>query len=1018
MVDMECICDVPCDCKKKRASHQKDKGTAQCNIDCRCGQCLVTRHPRNCQCVRCKRRRDVQSKEDVNIKEKLITRSKGRPEERSKGRPEEGPKGRPEENVISTPIFRRKRCKKKKKKKSITESVTPVRLEDLDPTTGDRIRMTLVELWPNGKLGEEKMKGEKRREEEERKEDEKKKEMKERDEKNEGTERQIEEMNEVGDQPDVSTDANDNNDKGAGDRSALQVQLNVRSFGFYLNQKLSPSTFLCLCLTLLIFFTSPTWAEKYRVEINQDHYIDITSSANAVLLDSFESQKNLKSCSESFPKGGLLYIKNEVEKWEGILAEMKRFRLRPLHGSSRCVHLTHPAPSDPTIGPYPQLIAHVPSHPESIYMTMIQQGEGQALNCVYTIKESFVEKFVNFEPTLKNYRNLFPKKCRSQVQQGMIYPTEEKDKSERKNYEIVQFKDQHPANLFKCVEMCLHLQKRENLNSSCADLPGLNDCENRQGCSWFAFHRDTNFCLLYYKKHLDENHKKFTSYDFFQQGSGYANRGIFSPIDCLPDFQTKPILIRGKDSQHHPTWLDPRAACQYAPIIEESYMIFESCAMDADFLELHLTQIKNRLHNFEKKYNLDKISQSGKRVRRSPVIQKAVSVVTPQLQKYILSMLISSFPLKAVTLAAAGPVVGILLLLTTSLISIVTQLAVESGAHILAKGVHDMDRLHSQNDMESEQIYQALDIRYMKGKESETFYKQSSPFHAMNNLSIMVEDTIESLEKILQSKSPLSQSINLELKDREFTYIILDKLDHFRKIYYYYSNHTQQGIKQKVSALFSLDQQYSLYEGTLANLETVSSYPSYKCVDGFRRNEKFGEECFSGSLEEKAMKYFHISEDKILLKVLRKALVEVDCPQQQGKTFSAGVFLILASKSCRIQVDGNLIFPGNPQRLLGVFQILLDREANQSEKVHGKLAKFVAHEALKSQVYSVGILYILSTGSLVLIILLSCKKGNKKKEKIEQRSYRYQPRLLPMTDLSSIIDPSSSPMAKRKQEKK
>ena len=152
MVDMECICDVPCDCKKKRASHQKDKGTAQCNIDCRCGQCLVTRHPRNCQCVRCKRRRDVQSKEDVNIKEKLITRSKGRPEERSKGRPEEGPKGRPEENVISTPIFRRKRCKKKKKKKSITESVTPVRLEDLDPTTGDRIKMTLVELWPNGKL--------------------------------------------------------------------------------------------------------------------------------------------------------------------------------------------------------------------------------------------------------------------------------------------------------------------------------------------------------------------------------------------------------------------------------------------------------------------------------------------------------------------------------------------------------------------------------------------------------------------------------------------------------------------------------------------------------------------------------------------------------------------------------------------------------------------------------------------------------------------------------------------------
>ena len=106
----------------------------------------------------------------MNIKEKLITRSKGRPEERSKGRPEEGPKGRPEENVISTPIFRRKRCKKKKKKKSITESVTPVRLEDLDPTTGDRIRMTLVELWPNGKLGEEKMKEEKRREEKKRRE--------------------------------------------------------------------------------------------------------------------------------------------------------------------------------------------------------------------------------------------------------------------------------------------------------------------------------------------------------------------------------------------------------------------------------------------------------------------------------------------------------------------------------------------------------------------------------------------------------------------------------------------------------------------------------------------------------------------------------------------------------------------------------------------------------------------------------------------------------------------------------
>ena len=729
------------------------------------------------------------------------------------------------------------------------------------------------------------------------------------------------------------------------------------------------------------------------IDLGNGHELKITQTRSAILIDSKEYQENLCSSTEYFSTDPLMKIYDKIEKWKKIIDELDQpHEIAFNKVDDFCPRIGGGGSAeDPVKGPFPKLLNHLPK--TSPY-TVIAFEEKGVIRCAYSFKADFVagrNRLTNDENGLKR---LFPAVCRNQLVRGMIFP--------KQHYVTYIFKTHQPTNVLSCAELCINQFERAVFNATCSDAnQRFFECPSSiPKCHYWSFNRQTNFCLLYLNKQILPHEKKDSKYDKFSDKSGFAFDGLTGPVHCGDLMQRKKLWIRsGKEKNN---WIPVKGTCEFDNDPKGDLKVFTKCKESASMMKLFVNQIESRISNFKKSYKLT--SNRYEKDLRMPRSYQAVphNFISPALEKFLISTMTAAIPnMAGFSSVILGPLIGTFLYLTSALITIVVQLALDSQQQVLNKGVIELQGKDLNNLNKEWEIWKSSNLLKVSGFENLKLYDSNFPMSGLANMSEEVESTLGYFKNILEQGKPKLPQITQEIGSKPFTFLALDAGEYIKKIYFF--TRTNRKIsKLQISVFLSLDQTIPFLEGIVSGSKQTDS-PTIQCGDIFRRSQEISKECFNdNSLGSSSQNKFLIGKQLYIFKILGQKVVQIHCPENLVTTFSSGLMVFLASSSCKIHINGNLFFVGEESKL-GSFKIILETKLNATSisvplptRLQARLDEF--HQKWTIQAMLTLIPNILCLAAILIWLIYKAYKC--KCRKSQQPVVRYkQPILLPMKNL-------------------
>ena len=777
------------------------------------------------------------------------------------------------------------------------------------------------------------------------------------------------------------------------------AKMSFRTQGIKFQQILRDANWKVMA-AILIFFSLSLWfpvvkGENFEIEMSDGHHLEVTRTDTALIVDSYEHQMNLCSVSEFFSKEDLGKMSNKLAEWKEVAQTLSAPKLIsatkvqdwcPTSGGGGLAE-------NPTFGPFPKLVNYLPK--ESKYLVIVQKWD-DGIRCNYSLKESFVEIKSQTTKDLGGHKGLFAKNCRQSIEKGMIFP--------KHFYITYVFKTKEPANILKCSEMCTNIFERAKLNASCEPNEKFAECKpTLPQCHFWSYNVKTSFCLLYLHKKIKPNEKKISAYDKMNEHSGAASDGLTGPVGCSSFEQMKNIWMRAKEekSSSQVSWLPVRGACHFTENFEEDFMVYSNCKETSAIMRLFISNMEDKLGNFQKLYDL-KTSKNKKRKKRNAVLATQ-AFMSPAVQKFLMLVMTSTPTFASFSSVTVGPLLGFFFLLTSTLISVVIQLAEENQQQILSQGVTEIENKNFEEMAKTWENLSTFTLGEVKGLEDKRYFNRQFPYSGLEKVSKQFSKTINSFQRILESGQPIAQNIAKELKGKPYSYIVLDSKDFIKKIYFF-TKKNKKAQKLQVSVFMSLNQDIPIQEGVISESRGFSGNPSLQCVDVFRRTGKLASECFSqNQMGSDDKNKFLIGKDKMIFKILGKKIIQIYCPENSKTTFSSGIYVFIASSNCKVQVSGNIFHQGEKHRSKGSFKVILDVVKNNTnifvpmpKRLKDQIKNIHEEWGWKSVlVFCVNGFWF---GGAITWVIWKIKRKKQKKEKNSDFRYR-TPILLPMKDL-------------------
>ena len=778
----------------------------------------------------------------------------------------------------------------------------------------------------------------------------------------------------------------------------LMAKITFRTKGFMLNQVMYDPPWkvfiTCLIFLILCMWVPLARGEKSIIELPGGHNLEITKTDSALLIDSFEFQTNICSATEYFSKNPLKRIYGHVKRWKKTAIDFQKPKL------ARIANVKDSCPDvakDPTIGPFPKFITHLPR--KSIYLVVSFENKSEeAVKCDYSFDTDFVEKSNQIQSSLGAHKRLFARSCQKMIVNGMIFP---------KQYFLTHlFKIIEPANILKCSEMCVNIYEKAQFNASCETNEKFAECKpTLPRCFYWSFNIRTNFCLLYLHKDIKPNEKKISVYDKMNEASGTADYGLTGPVDCRATSQIKKLWMRvkSKEKSNEVSWAPVRGICRFIDDFDENLKVYSSCMETSALIQLSVSNQEEKLKSFKNSFKEQKDVVLSRQKRSPTMLTQAL--ISPALHKFFLGMMTGEIPMATgFSLSVAGPLLGLFFLLTSTLVSLLVQLAEDNQQHILKSGVSELSIKNLNEISDNWDQWEGFDLVNLQGIEDTQHFNEMFPFYGLSNLSSQVSSTITTYENILKNHHPVAPKISKEIGQNPFTYIVLNTKEHIKKIYFF-SRENKDSPKQQISAFMSLDKDIPLQEGVISNEGKLSSEPTFQCVDVFRRTKTLPKNCFwrnnMGSTDKNK---FLIGKDKMIFKILGSRIIQINCPEISKTTFSSGIYVFVASANCKIHVGGNLYHEGNKLRSKGSFNVILDIPGNKSHlfvPMSKRLIRQIKliHDKWGPNSVLIGILYFLWILGVIILVVYKLQRNKTRKRRCALDLKYKSPVLLPMKDL-------------------
>ena len=779
----------------------------------------------------------------------------------------------------------------------------------------------------------------------------------------------------------------------------LEARVLVRTEGWQFRSMVENSHWqvILTALAIAIFIMMIPGGKAEKMVITENHEVILTKSESAFLLDSKAFQENLCSSAEYFSKEPLIQLRKKLNQWQELAAQWdkpKEVLLEKIKDVCPSVGVGHSA-ENPIIGPFPKYLDSLPrSNP---YIVTANREDGK-IQCSYTFGSEFIAgENIWGENQIKQ---LFAKECRNQIERGMIVP--------KQAYLTHTFESKERSNALACAELCMNEHEKALFNASCSEAAQTyTECPTvMPRCHYWSFNPKTSFCLLYMNKQIEAHEKKVSKYDRFNQESGSAADSITGPVFCGNRRQQEKLWIRSGQGQDH--WIPVRGACKFQRQQKIS-KVFARCHEAAAMMGLVLAQLEDKISRFNEKYKLKLASTTPQRRERRSHGVIPHQLISPELQKFLISTMAATLPTISGFSMASGPVIGTFLYLASSLITLLVQLAQDNDQEVLSKGLMEPDRAKSaQVDREWDRWRQS-NLLNVPGKEKLGFFDSNYPLSGLYNMSRQLEDTLTAFGKVIEEGRPITPKIVRQIGDQQFSYLTVDTEGYVKKIYFF-TKINKRIKKRTISVFLSLDPTAPLKEGQvngMGGLKKITN-PTIQCTDVFRRTKRINSACFDTSaLGSTWQDRFLIGRELYVVKILGQRIVQIHCPQSSLTTFSAGILIFLASASCKINVDGNIYFQAE-QSKLGTYNIIWEAKLNASGiEVHLPKRLQAGIQALQER-WTGKSIWILVSSSLCWISILMAAgiKAYHYRTRRNKMVIRYErPKLLPMKNLNKTSFP-------------
>ena len=753
--------------------------------------------------------------------------------------------------------------------------------------------------------------------------------------------------------------------------------------------------FLATVMMVVGFFLAFPVVRGEVVNLGQGHELRVTRTQSAILIDSQEHQENMCSSLEYFSKKPLTKLDERISKWKELAQQMGESREVTLSRAKYFCPMVGGGGNaeNPLKGPYPKWINHLPRN--SPYDVLAVEG-GEIIRCTYSFDANFIATRNRMKNDKEGQIRLFPKKCQNKLRQGMIFP--------KANYVTHIFKVFQSTNILSCAELCINQYERARLNATCSDKnQRYFDCPSTMlKCHHWSYNRKTNFCLLYLNEQILPEERKDSKYDTFNDKSGTAFDGITGPVHCGDLKQKEKLWMRSGHGRDN--WIPIKGACDFDGEPKGEMKVFTECKESASMIKLLLSQMEGKVLSFKKIYKLTspQIREESRRKRSHQAIN--YNLISPAIQKFLISAMTATVPnMAGFSSMILGPLIGTFLYLTSALVTIIVQLALDNQQRILNKGVIELPEKNLTNLNDEWEIWRTSNLLKMPGFENLELYETTYPLTGLANISEEVDATLESFRKILEQGNPILPKIAQEIGTKPFTFLALDEGEYIKKVYFF--TKTNKNIsKLQISVFLSLDQTIPFREGIVSGSDQTDS-PTIQCGDIFRRSKIISKACFNKNvLGSPVQNKFLIGRELYIFKILGKKVIQILCPENSLTSFSSGIMIFLAHSSCKIHINGNLFFVGGKSKN-GNFKIILEAQFNTSDIMVPLPSRLEAKMGQLRHQWLIQAVLVLGTNALFLISALSWlifRLYRYKNKKDRPRAVRYnQPILLPMPDLKS-----------------